>query len=209
MNFKSIFFLITLVLTQNDLYSQNNAGNTFKTIAFSDAETIFITNYFKAEFQSNALDYDNIITENIENGNYEIFLGKEFESVPGCSFDLNWSESLIGLLGEPNSTYKFFHVEATGGGTEYWTDIYGLKSINGIPSSVFQLDIPCPFNSPSGCSDRPELVKIANNILVFSIGFVGPNDGNCCPSWEYEISCKFHANKLTLLSKRKVKQTQN
>ena len=209
MNFKSIFFLITLVLTQNDLYSQNNAGNTFKTIAFSDAETIFITNYFKAEFQSNALDYDNIITENIENGNYEIFLGKEFESVPGCSFDLNWSESLIGLLGEPNSTYKFFHVEATGGGTEYWTDIYGLKSMNGIPSSVFQLVIPCPFNSPSGCSDRPELVKIDNNILVFTIGFVGPNDGNCCPSWEYEISCQFQANKLTLLSKRKVKQTQN
>ena len=112
-------------------------------------------------------------------------------------------------LGEPNSTYKFFHVEATGGGTEYWTDIYGLKSINGIPSSVFQLDIPCPFNSPSGCSDRPELVKIDNNILVFTIGFVGPNDGNCCPSWEYEISCQFQANKLTLLSKRKVKQTQN
>lgn len=173
MNFKTIFFLIALLLTQKELYSQNNASSTFKTIAFSVAETIFITNYFKAEFQSNAMGYDNIITENIENGNYEIFLGKEFESVPGCSFDLNWSESLIGSLGEPNSTYKFFHVEATGGGTEYWTDIYGLKSINGIPSSFFQLDIPCPFTSPSGCSDSPELVKIANNILVFSIGFVG------------------------------------
>jgi|APGre2960657505_1045072.scaffolds.fasta_scaffold99531_2 hypothetical protein len=209
MNFRSIFFLIALLLTQKELYSQDNASNTYKTIAFSEAETKFIRNYFRAEFQSQALDYDNIITENIETDSYEIFLGKEFESVPGCSFDLNWSESLIGSLGEPNSTFKFFHVEATGGGTQYWTEIYCLKSMNGIPSSVFQLDIPCPFNSPSGCSDRPELVKIDNNILVFTIGFVGPNDGNCCPSWEYEISCQFQANKLTLLSKRKVKQTQN
>jgi hypothetical protein len=42
-----------------------------------------------------------------------------------------------------------------------------------------------------------------------NIGFVAPNDGECCPSWEYEVAYKFQTNKLTLVSKKKVKQLQN
>ena len=209
MNFKNIFFLTGLVFAQITLYSQNRANTTANTIAFSDAETAFITNYFRSQFQEQAVDYDNIVTEKLETGNFEIFLGKEFDMVPGCSFDLSWNKSLIGSLGEPNSIYKFFDVEATGGGTEYWTDIYVLKLLNGKPNSVFSLDIPCPFNSPNGCSDRPMLKKIDNNILLISLGFVGENDGTCCPSWEYEVAYKFQSNNLTLLSKRKVKQLEN
>ena len=209
MNFKNLFFLTGLAFAQITVYGQNRANTTANTIAFSDAETEFITNYFRSQFQEQAVDYDNIVTERLENGSYDIFLGKEFDMVPGCSFNLKWNKSLIGSLGEPNSIYKFFNVEATGGGTAIWIETYALKLLNGKPNSVFQLDVPCPFNSPNGCNDSPLLTKIDNNILLFNIGFVGPNDGECCPSWEYEVAYKYQAKKLTLVSKRKVKQLQN
>ena len=209
MNLKSTFLIIALAIAQMASFSQNNANTTANTVAFSEAETTFITNYFKSQFQDQAVDYDNIVTERLENGSYDIFLGKEFDMVPGCSFNLKWNKSLIGSLGEPNSIYKFFNVEATGGGTAIWIETYALKLLNGKPNSVFQLDVPCPFNSPNGCNDSPLLTKIDNNILLFNIGFVGPNDGECCPSWEYEVAYKYQAKKLTLVSKRKVKQLQN
>ena len=209
MNFKSIFFLIATLLIQNGLFSQNNASSNGNSIAFSDAETAFITNYFRSQFEEQAVDYDNIVTESLENGYYEIFLGKEFDMVPGCSFYMMYDKSLIGSLGEPNSIYKFFDVEATGGGTEYWTDIYALKLVNGKPASVISLDIPCPFNSPNRCSDRPMLTKIDNNILLINIGFIAEHDGNCCPTWEYEVAYKFKTDQLTLVSKRKVRQIEN
>jgi hypothetical protein len=206
MKFKSTFFLIATLLIPNALFSQNNASSNGNSVAFSDAETAFITNYFRSKFHEQAVDYDNLVTESLENGYYEIFLGKEFNMVPGCSFSMMYDKSLIGSLGEPNSIYKFFDVEATGGGTEYWTDIYALKLVNGKPASVLSLEIPCPFNYPNRCSDRPMLTKIDKNILLINLGFIAEHDGNCCPSWEYEVAYKFQSNKLTLISKRKVKQ---
>jgi len=189
--------------------SQDFKKDPDKFIKFNEAEISFISNYFRTEYKEDAESYENIITENITEDHYHIHPGPEEENSASSSFSLYWNKSLIASLGEANNQYKFFHVSANGGGNAYWTEIYALKLSNDIPTSIFQMAVPCPFSSPNRCSDSPKLFKIDKNILLFNIGFVGPNDGECCPSWEYEVAYKFQSNKLTLVSKRKVKQLEN
>jgi hypothetical protein len=188
---------------------QDFSKNPSQYTKFNEAEISFISDYFRTVYKEDAESYENILTENITEDYYDIHPGGAEEMAASSAFSLYWNKSLIASLGEANNQYKFFHVSANGGGNANWTEIYAMKLSNDIPNSVFQIDVPCPFNSPNGCNDSPLLTKIDNNILLFNIGFVGPNDGECCPSWEYEVAYKFQTNKLTLVSKKKVKQLQN
>jgi hypothetical protein len=205
--FSKISSTIVFVLSIQCLaLSQDFKKDPSKYTKFNEAEISFVSDYFRSVYKQDAESYENILTENITDDSYNIHPGPEGEIAASSYFSLYWHNSLIASLGEANNQYKFFHVSANGGGNANWTEIYAMKLSNGIPNSVFQIDVPCPFNSPNGCSDSPELTKIDNNILLFNIGFVGPNDGQCCPSWEYEVAYKYLAKKLTLISKRKVKQ---
>lgn len=205
--FSRISSTIILVLSVQCLaLCQDFKKDPAKYTKFSETEISFISDYFRTVYKEDAESYENILTENITEDYYDIHPGPAEENSASSAFSLYWNKSLIGSMGEANCQFKFFHVSANGGGNANWTEIYALKLSNDIPTSLFQIDVPCPFSSPNGCNDSPQLTKIDNNILLFNIGFVGPNDGECCPSWEYEVAYKFKTDQLTLVSKRKVKQ---
>ena len=176
----------------------------FSNANFNDDELKYIISFFENEISKSSENNQKTIVVNDTVG-ITVQIEGELGYVPAIFLERNFNKSLAGDIDKDGTYEILFAVEVTGGGTEYWSELYCLKIFPNNNYLLIRMEVPCACSGiDSGNYDCKEpnttIINVIDNRLTIESRCFLESDANCCPSTKIISEYKFQNNEIILIS---------